>query len=62
MFGKFIFQCDLDNIILAKKAVQALARHPDSKDIIISAGEGGDEVAMYARRLKRSVSVKQIKP
>lgn len=62
MFGKFIFHCDLDNIILAKKAVQALEKYPDSKDILISAGEGRDEVQMYARRAKRSISVKQVKP
>jgi len=62
MFGKFIFECDLDNVIVAGKAVRALAKHPDSKDIIISQGDGDSEIRMYARRLKRSVSVKQIKP
>ena len=61
-FGKFIFECEFDNIIVAGKAVKALEKYPDCKDIVISQGEGDDEIRMYARRLKRSISVKQVSP
>ena len=62
MIGRFIFLCDLDNIIVAGKAVKALVNHPESKDIVISQGEGDSEIRMYAKRLKKSFSVRQIKP
>jgi hypothetical protein len=59
--GRFIFVCDPQNFIVAGKAVKALQER-GSKDIMIAQGEGVAEVKMYARRLKKSIRVQQVKP
>jgi hypothetical protein len=60
-FGKFIFKCDEENIVLAGRAAKHLMRDPSKSDCWMSYGENG-EIEMYAERLKRSISVKQVKP
>lgn len=60
-FGKFIFRCDEENIVLAGRAAQHLLRDPSKKDVWMAYGDNC-EVEMYAERLKRSISVKQVKP
>jgi hypothetical protein len=62
MIGKFIFICDLENVIVAGKAVKWLHERPDSKEVMISQGEGDAAVMMFAKRLKRSIRVQQVKP
>lgn len=62
MIGKFIFICDLENVIVAGKAVKWLQARPDDKEVMISQGEGDDTVMMFAKRLKRSIRVQQVKP
>lgn len=61
MFGKFIFRCDEENIVLAGRAAKHLMLNPSKSDCWMSYGENG-EIEMYAERLKRSISVKQVKP
>lgn len=63
MFGKFIFECDEDNIVLAMRAAKNLINRPSERECLVSFGETSRvEVEMFARRLKRSISVKQVKP
>jgi hypothetical protein len=62
MIGRFIFECDTENLIVAGKAVKWLQERPDSKDVMISQGEGDNTVMMFAKRLKRSIRVQQVKP
>lgn len=63
MFGKFIFECDEDNIVLAMRAAKNLINRPGERECLILFGETArTEVEMFARRLKRSISVKQVKP
>jgi hypothetical protein len=61
-FGRFIFECSLENIVIAGKAVTWLQGRPDSKEVMISQGEGDDVVMMFAKRLKKSIRVQQVKP
>jgi uncharacterized Rossmann fold enzyme len=62
IIGKFIFICDLENVIVAGKAVKWLHERPDSKEVMISQGDGDATVMMFAKRLKRSIRVQQVKP
>lgn len=57
-FGKFIFECDEENIVLAGKAAKHLLRDPSKSDCWMAYGDD-EQIEMYARRLKRSISVKQ---
>ena len=63
MFGKFIFECDEDNIALAMRAAKNLINRPHDRECLVSFGETNrTEVEMFARKLKRSISVKQVRP
>ena len=62
MTGRFILHCDTENIIVAGKAVKWLQSRPESKDVMISQGEGENEIIMFAKRLKSSIVVRQVKP
>lgn len=62
MIGRFIFLCEPENFIVAGKAIKLLQNRPASKDVWISQGEGDNEVSMYAKRLKGSIRVQQVKP
>ena len=61
-FGKFIFECDEDNIIHAMRAAKNLISRAGERECFVCFGEQRVEVEMFARRLKRSISVKQVKP
>lgn len=60
-FGKFIFECDEDNIVLAMRAAKKLSQDETNKECLVAFGEDG-EIQMFGRKLKRSISVKQVKP
>jgi len=60
-FGKFIFRCDEENIVLAGRAAQHLLRNPSKRDCWMAYGDD-EAIQMYAERLKRSISVKQVRP
>jgi hypothetical protein len=60
-FGKFIFRCDEENIVLAGRCAQHLLRNKDKKDCWMAYGDD-EAIQMYGERLKRSISVKQVKP
>lgn len=63
MFGKFIFECDTENFDLAIDAAKYLLENPEHKDVVTSQSSGGEiQVSMFSRRLKRSISVRQVKP
>jgi len=62
MIGRFIFECETENLIVAGKAVKWLQARPESKEVLISQGEGDDTVMMFAKRLKKSIRVQQVKP
>jgi len=62
MIGRFIFECDPDNLIVANKAARALLNRPGERDVMIMQGDGDDEVMMFAKRLKKSIRVQQVKP
>ena len=62
MTGRFIFECETENLIVAGKAVKWLQARPESKNVMISQGEGDSEIIMFAKRLKKSIRVQQVKP
>lgn len=64
MIGRFIFMCDADHFDVAVEAAKYLLENPDHKDAITTQmdGDGGNRVAMFAKRLKKSISVRQIHP
>jgi hypothetical protein len=62
MIGRFIFECETENLNVAGKAVQWLQEFPDSNEVVISQGEGDATVWMFAKRLKKSIRVQQVRP
>lgn len=62
MIGRFIFECETENLIAAGKAVKWLQERPDSKEVMITQAEGDEGVMMFAKRLKKSIRVQQVKP
>jgi len=60
--GKFIFICDTENFLAAGRAAEALESHPDSKEMMSAFGDGPGQIIMFAKRLKRSIRVQQVKP
>lgn len=62
-FTKFIFECDEDNLILAARAAKSILHDQSTNECLLAFGDGKETlVEMYGRRLKRSISVKQVKP
>lgn len=64
MIGRFIILCDPEHFDAARDAVVALQEHPNEREIMISVvyGPKDFEVRMFAKRLKKSISVRQVKP
>lgn len=62
MIGRFIFECETENLIVAGKAIKLLQARPESKHVMLSQGEGDSEIIMFAKRLKKSIRVQQVKP
>ncbi|TWA89554.1 hypothetical protein [Bradyrhizobium stylosanthis] len=61
-FGKFIFECDTDNFDDAVFAARELMESSEKSCMITSKVDGRPAVCMFGRKLKRSISVKQVKP
>lgn len=61
-FGKFIFECNTDYFDDAVFAAKELIGSSERSALFTSKCDGHPEVHMFARRLKRSISVKQVKP
>lgn len=64
MIGRFIFLCDTEHFDVACDAAIYLLENPEHKDAVTSQtdGNGNSRVAMFAKRLKKSISVRQVKP
>jgi hypothetical protein len=53
-----ILLCDEENLIVAGRAVQFLLHNPERKDAWLAYGK----VEMHAKRLAKSISVRQVRP
>lgn len=64
MIGRFIFLCDTDHFDVACDAAKYLLDNPEHKDVAATQtdGDGGNGVTMFAKRLKGSISVRQVRP
>jgi hypothetical protein len=62
MFGKFIFECDTEYFDDAVSAAKEILGSAENQCMTSAVYSDGAEVQMFARRLKRSISVKQVKP
>lgn len=64
MIGRFIFLCDPEHFALACDAAEYLLENPEHKDAVTSQtdGTGKPLAAMFAKRLKKSISVRQVRP
>jgi hypothetical protein len=64
MIGHFIFLCDTEYFEVACDAAKYLLENPGQKDVATSQsdGDGGNLVMMFAKRLKKSIRVQQVKP
>lgn len=64
MIGRFILLCDTEHFDCAKEAVQFLLENPEHKETMYSQtdGNGTISVMMFAKRLKKSISVRQVRP
>ena len=62
MFGKFIFECDTENFDDAVYTAKELLESSEKSCLTTSKVDGRPEVHMFGRKLKRSISVKQVKP
>jgi hypothetical protein len=62
MFGKFILECDPEFFDDAVLAAREMLDCEQNSMISTAKYPNGTEVHMFIRRLKRSISIKQIKP
>lgn len=63
MIGRFIFLCDTEHFAVACDAAKYLLENPEHKQVATtSKRDGKQEVMMFASRLKKSISVRQVKP
>lgn len=62
MFGKFIFECDSEYFDDAVDAARQMLHGAEKQCMTTAQYSDGSEVHMFCRRLKRSISVKQVKP
>ena len=65
MIGRFILLCDTEHFDVAREAAVYLMEHPEHKEAVISQSDGSGapaSVAMFVKRLKKSITVRQIRP
>lgn len=62
MFGKFIIECDTEYFNDAVDAAKDMILHKETEMMNTVEYGDGTVVRMWCRRLKRSISVKQVKP
>lgn len=64
MIGRFIFHCDPEHFDVAEDAAKYLMENPEHRDVVTSQtdGDGKIQVAMFAKRLKKSITVRQVRP
>jgi hypothetical protein len=64
MIGRFILHCDTEYFDLAKEAVEFLMENPQHRETMYSQtdGSGGIDVQVFAKRLKGSITVRQVRP
>lgn len=63
MIGRFIIECDPEHFDVARDAAQYLLDNPEHKDVATSSLEGGEvKVMMFAKRLKKSIRIRQTRP
>lgn len=62
MIGRFIFLCDTEYFDVACDAAKYLLENPEHKDVATTQTGGAQDVMMFAKRLKKSISVRQVKP
>lgn len=63
MIGRFIFLCDTEHFDVAYDAARYLLENPEHKEVATtSKTDGNPDVMMFAKRLKKSISVRQVKP
>jgi hypothetical protein len=61
MINRFILECDTKFFVDAAHAAEQLLESTE-KQMMIAAHYDGIEVFMFAKRLKRSIRVQQVKP
>lgn len=61
MIGRFIFICDHENLICANRAAVSLLKQPAERELMVAYGDN-QKVWMFAKRLKKSIRVQQVKP
>jgi len=62
MFGKFIIECDTEYFGDATDAAKEMILHKEKEMMTTVEYGDGTTVRMFCRRLKRSISVRQVKP
>lgn len=64
MIGRFIIECDPEHFDVACEAAKFLFENPRETNSMTSQtdGDGGNEVRMFAKRLKKSIHIKQVHP
>lgn len=62
--GRFIFLCEPEHFDVACAAARHLLENPGQKDVVTTQTEGFGKsgATMFATRLKKSISVRQVKP
>jgi hypothetical protein len=64
MIVRMIFEGDIENFEVAADAAEYLLENPEHKDVVTSQidGNGKLEISMHAKRLKKSIRVRQVRP
>lgn len=64
MIGRFIIECDTEHFDMAREAITFLMENPEHPETLYSQtdGEGTFQVKMHAKRLKKSIRVRQVLP
>lgn len=64
MIGRFIIECDPEHFDVAKDAILYLQGNREHNEVMTSGEDvsGTISVAMHAKRLKKSIRVRQVKP
>jgi hypothetical protein len=62
MIGRYIFICDPLFLRFAEEAAIDLQNQPDEKSAYVFGNMGDVSISMFAKRLKRSIRVQQVKP
>jgi hypothetical protein len=62
VIGRFIIECDPEHLDVAKRAIVFLQVHTEQNEVLSTSHGMDKDVQMFAKRMKRSISVRQVRP